>query len=216
MLINDPGPDPLSADGKTYHVKINGIYNDSTSGMTVEQVHSLLQPTDPGRISLAGGTYQNAGNTLSEQVNSLLGHAQKLAGAWGGSSAGNALGQMKQLHETAANLATAAQNVASALQQHAPILSKYKKQIEDLYNQKQKLKGQLQQAKQDVANESFLTKLGDALSGSDPRQDRVDSLTGQAAQLDAEATRQLAALNGDIMTTYNQLPTSVSKNLPPA
>jgi WXG100 family type VII secretion target len=216
MRINDAGPDPLSADGKTYHVKINGIYNDSTGGMTVEQVYSLVQPTDPGRISSAGGTYQNAGRTLSEQVNSLLGHAQKLAGAWGGSSADNALGQMKQLHQTATNLANAAHSVASALQQHAPVLSQYKKQIQDLYDRKQKLKAQLQQARQDVANESLLTKIGDALTGSDPRQARVDSLASQAAQLDVEATRQLAALNGHIMNTYNQLPTSVSQNLPPA
>ncbi len=227
----DPGDQGRNPEtGNTYNFKVDGLYNDSTGGMTVEQVHDLVNPTNPGRISSAGTVYRDAGGRLSEHADRLIGHAQRLSGAWGGSSAGHALGQMQQLNETATNLATAAHGVAAAMEAHAPVLADAKKHIQELYEKKQRIKLQLQQvneqvrqARQAVADESFGTKIKDFFAGSDPRQTRLDDverqatdLSNQAHQLDLQAARALADLNTKIVGTYGQLPSSVSKNLPPS
>lgn len=227
MLQPPDGPDPQT--GNTYHFKIDGIDNQSASGMTVEQMWSLVKDANPDRIAAASGTYDRVSSMLGNQADGLATGAQKLVGAWGGNSADLALGQMQQLHETAANLGSAAAGVASVMKDHAPVLRRCKQEIQDLYRQKQQLNGQLhainqqvQQAKQAVDSEAWYTKVEDFFGRDDRQQDRLGSLQKQAsslndqiAQLDRAAAEKLDELNNSAMDAYYALPDSITKNLPP-
>lgn len=228
MLEPPDGRDPQT--GNTYHFKVDGIYNQSATGMTVEQVWALVRYTDSDRISSASGTYQNASGTLTSHAESLMAGAQKLVGGWAGISAELALGQMKQLRETAGNLAGAAQGIASALRNHAPVLKRCKAEIHDLLMQKQLLQRQLQavsnqvhQAQHPVESEAWYTKVEDFFGRDDKQRTRLNRLQSEAARLgsqiaalDRAAAEKLDELNNSSMYAYGVLPDSVSKSLPPA
>jgi len=127
------GSYPLSGDGKTWHIKVDGFYAGGTGGMTAEQVNALVEPIQPDGVTSAAAAFQRASQKLAQQAVSLLGHAQRLAGAWGGATAPKALAQIRQLHDTALSLANASQGVGSVPQwQDTTIMPYYKQQIKQL------------------------------------------------------------------------------------
>src|SRR6266536_2272579 len=183
------GSYPLSGDGKTWHIKVDGFYAGGTGGMTAEQVNALVEPIQPDGVTSAAAAFQRASQKLAQQAVSLLGHPQRLAGAWGGATAPKALAQIRQLHDTALSLANASQGVGSVLQwQDTTIMPYYKQQIK-----------QLAEAK---SHENIFDKAKDFLAGGDSR--------------DQAAANQLAKFNTRIAEAYNSLPSTVQKNLPPS
>ena len=194
MRVEDGGPNPYSADGKTYHVKVEGYYSSSTGGMTAEQAKALVDPTEPRPVADAGTAFTSASGALQEVAQNLIGHAQRLSGAWNGTAADTAMPQFQQLHDTAINLANASQATGSVLAWHATtIMQWYKDQI-----------NQLAQAKQARLSGlgGLINKAKDALEGHDPE--------------DVAAANQMAKYNNRISQAYNSLPTTVTKNLPPS
>ena len=207
------GPNP--ENGNTYNFKVDGIYHDSANGMTVEEVWSLIETTDPGHISNAAGIYSRAASTLNDHANGLRTHASKLAGAWGGNASDGALQQMQQLHQTATNLAQAAQGLAKAMQEHSPKLKAARDEIHKLLQQKKQLQGQAAQVQKAINSESWLTKAKDFFTG-DPNKTKLDNLKSQITALDHQAAQKLNDLSTNAVGSYNQMPTSVSKDLPPS
>ncbi len=189
MLDSGGGPDPLSGDGKTWHIKVDGFYAGGTGGMTAEQANALVEPTQPEAVTSAGAAFQRASQKLAYQAASLLGHAQRLAGAWGGATAPKALAQTRQLHDTALSLANTSQGVGSVLHWHGTTIMPYYKQ-------------QIKQLAEAKSHESLFDKAKDFLAGGDPR--------------DQAAANQLAKFNTRIAEAYQSLPSTVQKNLPPA
>jgi uncharacterized protein YukE len=194
MRIEDSGPNPYSANGQTYHVKVDGYFASSTGGMTAEQAKALVDPTEPGRVSDAGTTFTSAAGALHEVAQNLIGHAQRLAGAWSGHAADSAMPQFGQLHETAINLANASQATGAVLAWHGnTIMGWYKDQINQLAAAKQsRLSG----------IGGLINKAKDAIEGHDPE--------------DVAAANQMAKYNNRISQAYGSLPATVTKNLPPS
>jgi uncharacterized protein YukE len=127
------GPDPLSNGGNTWHIKLDGIYAGPTSGMTLQDVKALIEPIQPDRVVAAGASYQRATQKLTELASNLIGHAQKLAGAWGGSTAPKAIAQMQQLHNTAVDLANTSQGTSKVLGWYGTTIQPwYKSQIQNM------------------------------------------------------------------------------------
>jgi hypothetical protein len=200
MRIADEGPNPLSGDGKTYHVKIEGFYSSSAAGMTAEQAKALVDPTEPASVVTAGIAYTSAAAMLHEVARNLIGHAQRLADAWGGGTADTAIPQFGQLHDTAINLANASQDTGSVMQWYGgTIMTWYKEQINKLAQAKQQ---RLHSGGLLGAISNTVNSVKDALEGSDPE--------------DRAAANQMDKYNSRISQAYNALPTSVTKNLPPA
>jgi hypothetical protein len=200
VRIADDGPDPLSGDGKTYHVKIEGFYSSSAGGMTAEQAKALVDPTEPASVVTAGITFTSAAATLHEVAGNLIGHAQRLSGAWGGGTADTAIPQFRLLHDTAINLANASQDTGSVMQWHGgTIMPYYKEQINKLAAAKQQ---RLHSGGLLGAISNTVNSVKDALEGSDPE--------------DRAAANQMNKYNSRISQAYNSLPTTVTKNLPPA
>jgi hypothetical protein len=200
MRIADNGPNPLSNNGKTYHVKIEGFYSNSADGMTAEQAKALVDPTNPAPVVTAGITYTGAAGVLHEVGQNLIGHAQRLAGAWGGGTADTAIPQFGQLHDTAINLANATQDTGAVLTWHGTsIMPWYKEQINKLAQAKH---NRLHSGGLLGAISNTVNSVKDALEGSDPE--------------DRAAANQMNKYNSRISQAYNSLPTFVTKNLPPA
>ena len=134
MRLGDGGgPDPLSNAGNTWYFKLDGIDSASTSGMTLQEVKALVDPIQPEQVVAAGAAYQRASGKLAELASNLISHAQKLAGAWGGETAPKAISQMRQLHDTAIDLANTSQGTASVLNWYGGTIQPwYKSQIQDM------------------------------------------------------------------------------------
>lgn len=133
MRPSDGGRDPVSNGGNTWHFKLDGIYASATNGMTLAQVKALVEPTQPGKIAMAGASFQRASARLVQLAAQLTGHAQKLAAAWGGANAPKVITQLQQLHETAVGLASTSQAAGSVLQWYGTtILPFYKSQIQNM------------------------------------------------------------------------------------
>jgi hypothetical protein len=183
------GSDPLSADGKTWHIKADGFYASGTSGMTAEQVNAMVEPTQPEGVTKAGDSFQRASQKLARQAASLISHAQRLGGAWAGENAPKALTQLRQLHDTALGLANTSEQVASVLHWHGSAIMPYYKQ-------------QIKQLAESKSHENIFDKAKDLLAGADPR--------------DKAAANQLAKFNSRIAEAFHGLPSAVQQNLPPS
>ncbi|MGE5289254.1 MAG: WXG100 family type VII secretion target [Micromonosporaceae bacterium] len=201
MRVEDGGgPNPYSADGKTYHVKVEGYYSSSANGMTAEQAKALVDPTEAGPVVDAGTAFTSASGVLHEVARNLIGHAQRLSGAWSGGAADTAMPQFQQLHDTAINLANASQATGSVLTWHgSTIMGWYKDQINKLAQAKQ---ARLNSGGVLGAISNTINRAKDALEGHDPE--------------DVAAANQMAKYNNRISQAYNSLPATVTKNLPPS
>jgi uncharacterized protein YukE len=183
------GSDPLSADGKIWHIKADGFYAGGTGGMTAEQVNAMVEPTQPDGVTRAADSFQRASQKLARQAASLISHAQRLGGAWAGENAPKALAQIRQLHDTALSLADTSERIASVLHWHGTTIMPYYKQ-------------QIKQLAESKSHENIFDKAKDLLAGGDPR--------------DKAAANQLAKFNGRIAEAYQSLPPTVQQNLPPS
>jgi len=179
---DDGGPDPLSNSGNTWHFRLDGIYPGSTSGMTLKEVKALVQPIQPDRVAAAGASYQRASQKLTELASNLISHGQKLAGAWGGAAAQKAISQMRQLHDTAIDLANTSAGTASVLHWYGSTIQPwYKSQIQNM-------------------NDTVGDKVAGFLSGTDPAN---VAAANQLAKLNA---RTAEAYNAIPPTANKNLP----------
>ena len=179
---DDGGPDLLSNSGNTWHFKLDGIYPGSTSGMTLKEVKALVGPIQPDRVAAAGASYQRASQKLTELASNLISHGQKLAGAWGGAAAQRAISQMRQLHDTAIDLANTSAETASVLHWYGSTIQPwYKSQIQDM-------------------NDTVGDKVAGFLSGTDPAN------TAAANQLAKLNARTVEAYNSIPPTANKNLP----------
>ncbi len=182
MRPSDGGPDPLSNGGNTWQFKIDGIYAGSTGGMTLAEVKALIEPVQPERVTAAGAAYQRASDKLAALASNLIDHAQKLAGAWGGTTAPMAIAQMQQLHQTAVGLANTSQGTASVLTWYGTTIQPwYKSQILNM-------------------NDTFGDKVTGFFTGTDPAN------TAAANQLAKLNTRTVEAYNSIPPAANKNLP----------
>jgi uncharacterized protein YukE len=176
------GPDPLSNGGNTWHFKLDGIYPGSTSGMNLKEVKVLVEPIQPDRVAAAGASYQRASQKLTELASNLISHSQKLAGAWGGAAGQKAISQMRQLHDTAIDLANISAGTASVLHWYGSTIQPwYKSQIENM-------------------NDTVGDKVAGFLGGTDPAN------TAAANQLAKLNARTVEAYNSIPPTANKNLP----------
>jgi uncharacterized protein YukE len=181
-LSDGGGPDPLSNGGNTWQFKLDGIYAGATSGMTLAEVKALVEPIQPERVTAAGASYQRASDKLTALASNLIDHAQKLAGAWGGATAPKAIAQMRQLHQTAIDLANTSQGTASVLNWYGTTIQPwYKSQILNM-------------------NDTFGDKVTGFFTGTDPAN------TAAANQLAKLNARTVEAYNSIPPAANKNLP----------
>jgi hypothetical protein len=52
-MRSSDGGGPLGNGANTWHITLGGIYADSTSGMTLQEVRALIEPIQPDRVVAA-------------------------------------------------------------------------------------------------------------------------------------------------------------------
>ena len=104
MLIGGGGG-WVAITGNTYQIKTMAVTPASASGMTASDIEKLFSYLDPSSVAEAGKTHTAAAKTLQSIADSLVTHAQALAGAWSGTTAQASIAALEQLHQTAVQLA---------------------------------------------------------------------------------------------------------------
>jgi uncharacterized protein YukE len=114
MRIADGGGwDPVT--GNTYQVKTMAVTPGPVSGMTAPQIEALFSYLDPSAVAEAGKAHAAAARTLQSVADSLVTHAQALAGSWNGTAAQGSIAAFRQLHQTAVQLAQASAQTGQVL-----------------------------------------------------------------------------------------------------
>ena len=105
-------PDPNSYPVATWRVSADP---SETSGLKWKQVKDYLDGTNAGQVANAGNAHNQASISLANLASRMVTHAQLLSENWGGQSATQAIGQLKDLHAAATNAADANWQVGNVL-----------------------------------------------------------------------------------------------------
>src|SRR5258708_23924269 len=116
MPIGGGGGGWSAITGNTYPIKTEAVAPSSASGMTAQEVEALLSYLDPSAGAEAGKAHTAAAKTLQTVADSLVTHAQALAGGWSGTAAQGSIAALQQLHQTAIQLAQASAQTGATLQ----------------------------------------------------------------------------------------------------
>ncbi len=116
MRIGGGGGGWSAITGNTYPIKTAAVAPSSASGMTAQEVEALLSYLDPSAVAEAGKAHTAAAKTLQTVADSLVTHAQALAGGWSGTAAQGSIAALQQLHQTAIQLAQASAQTGATLQ----------------------------------------------------------------------------------------------------
>ena len=103
-----------------------GFQQAGTAGYTWQQVQGMLAGTDPGAISSAGAAYGQLAGKLTDVASKVASLGQTLAGSWGGTTAVNAVSQVQQLYQTAADMQANAWQAQQALTWYGSVLSAFR------------------------------------------------------------------------------------------
>src|SRR5215472_15827467 len=114
MRIGDGGG-WVAITGNTYQIKTMAVTPASASGMTASDIEKLFSYLDPSAVAEAGKTHAAAATTLQSIADSLVTHAQALAGGWSGTTAQASIAALQQLHQTAVQLAQASAQTGQVL-----------------------------------------------------------------------------------------------------
>ena len=109
----DGGWDAIT--GNTYQIKTMAVAPASASGMTASEIETLFSYLDPPAVAEAGRAHTAAAKTLQSIADSLVTHAQALAGGWSGTAAQGSIAAFQQLHQTAVQLAQASAQTGQVL-----------------------------------------------------------------------------------------------------
>jgi uncharacterized protein YukE len=101
--------------GNTYQIKTMPVTPAPAVGMTASEIETLFSYLDPSAVAEAGKAHAAAAKTLQSIADSLVTHAQALAGGWSGTAAQASIAAFQQLHQTAVQLAQASAQTGQVL-----------------------------------------------------------------------------------------------------
>ena len=101
--------------GNTYQIKTAAVTPAPASGLTASEIEAMFSYLDPSAVAEAGKAHAAAARTLQSVADSLVTHAQALAGGWNGTAAQGSIAAFRQLHQTAVQLAQASAQTGQVL-----------------------------------------------------------------------------------------------------
>jgi Proteins of 100 residues with WXG len=117
----------MAFDHKTYVIKSGGRPQGSGSYGSPETVKSMIDATQPGRVTSAANAYDAMGNAIIDAQNALWNAAKVLADHWSGPAADTAQQALRRLYATAGELIARSNETAKTLQWYGgSILPMYK------------------------------------------------------------------------------------------
>lgn len=116
----------VGTDDKTYEIKSGGRPLGNPAKYTFEEIQSLLEATDPDKVSTAGTAFYKASEAAAHVAHELYLSGTHLSGKWEGADADAAQRALGQLYATANELYWRSQQAGQALQFYGGTLSQYK------------------------------------------------------------------------------------------
>ena len=116
----------MSSNDKTYEIKSGGRPSGNPANYSFEEVQSLLEATDPGKVSGAGAAFHNAAQAAAHAAHALYLAGSHLSEKWEGADADAAQKALGQLYATANELYGRSNQAGQALQFYGGTLSQYK------------------------------------------------------------------------------------------
>jgi hypothetical protein len=116
----------VSSNDKTYEIKSGGRPSGNPAKYTFEEVQSLLEATDPSKVSSAGTAFHSAAQAAAHVAHALYLAGSHLSEKWEGVDADAAQKALGQLYATANELYGRSNQAGQALQFYGGTLSQYK------------------------------------------------------------------------------------------
>lgn len=116
----------MSTNDKTYEIKSGGRPSGNPAKYSFDEVQTLLEATDPGKVSAAGTAFHNAAQAAAHVAHELYLAGTHLSDKWDGADADAAQKALGQLYATANELYGRSDQAGQALQFYGGTLSQYK------------------------------------------------------------------------------------------
>ncbi len=116
----------MSTGHNTFEIKSGGRPTGNPSQYNFSYIQTLLEATDPGKVTTAGGAFNSAAQAAKHVAHELYEVGTRLSSEWKGADADAAQKALGQLYATANELYWRSQQAGQALQTYANALPKYK------------------------------------------------------------------------------------------